>query len=584
MKKLLIYLLLFLTPVCLHAFAIQPLSTQTKKQKAMAIGEAILVERTDLQEYLKTCNDDGEARELVLTYLYIEQGLDNAEINTKDGRKFFLALEVTEDAVFKMALKTEAGTYTQHFLGADLESSVDIELGKVDFEDIRAKFSHNISLENIGIMTEVVKKMKPLMFPGMKLNLMLVNAPTKHTMAQLPRPFTKAAFEAAFKQFTVIGKLLVGLGFNDFVFKAFPKEWKEFLPTELNDLVTDEARKEFEDQIKDEVGFFVQASIVEEGQTDAELADTIFKGVTGQKIGEYTLVATKLKNGWITIYLKNKDGVQSSTYVVEILPGKNGSLSKLNMFFGTVSFSGKVLDLTQHGLGGEITQVISKYIPLGYVAEMDVMNEQTILILTQSKIKTMTDLTYIFKQTPIGKLLDRNGFGEFEYSFPVVVGASRHMQEPRRELPAVKISEANIKDFNERMNATQKINVIIKKTNQYVISPTPEETKRYYKYICSLANCKYIGIQEGIDEIEDMVLFNEPSGTTLALPISQFSYEAVLKKLGLPGLTLVVKKSVEVEVSNITKEIVLTKEDYIKILRREATHGFENVPSVLKAG
>jgi hypothetical protein len=54
-----------------------------------------------------------------------------------------------------------------------------------------------------------------------------------------------------------------------------------------------------------------------------------------------------------------------------------------------------------------------------------------------------------------------------------------------------------------------------------------------YDKIFSMFDCKYIGIQEGIDEIPDAVLFNLPSHTTLAIPVNKLSYNVIRKKLNL---------------------------------------------------
>ncbi len=112
---------------------------------------------------------------------------------------------------------------------------------------------------------------------------------------------------------------------------------------------------------------------------------------------------------------------------------------------------------------------------------------------------------------------------------------------------------------------------------------TKEEIDKYYDYITNIAGCKYIGIQPGFGDMEDMVLFNEPNNSTLAIPRSYFSYGAVIEKLGLPELPLIEDVN-DVEIRGISGELILNSEDYLKIIRKEANHGIRNIPAVLKAG
>lgn len=253
MKNLLSIIILMFTAINLYSFALPVLSSQSKKEKAMAIGKTILSERPDIQEFLKHTSGDSY-KERVLTFLYMENCLDNKKITLKDGRVFYLAVEVTEDCVLECALKTENGEYSNAFLGTDLEMSVDIELGKVDFEKIGS-----MDLKGQGIMTAIINEIKPIIFDGMTLNLMVVNKPTVKAMASIKEPFSEKLYKDFFCAYTVIGKMLSRLGFNEFIFKAFPREWKDFKYVELNELTTEETRNDFSEQIKDMKGFFVMA-------------------------------------------------------------------------------------------------------------------------------------------------------------------------------------------------------------------------------------------------------------------------------------------------------------------------------------
>jgi hypothetical protein len=117
------------------------------------------------------------------------------------------------------------------------------------------------------------------------------------------------------------------------------------------------------------------------------------------------------------------------------------------------------------------------------------------------------------------------------------------------------------------------------------VSCQTEKQKReiVYREVCKAEGAVYIGIQEGIppdefDEgIEDMVLFNAKSGTTLAVYVSEFSAESVRMKLILAEKPLL-KTITEIP----TGELILERKDYIKII--EMNKPRFNVVGLLRAG
>jgi len=52
-----------------------------------------------------------------------------------------------------------------------------------------------------------------------------------------------------------------------------------------------------------------------------------------------------------------------------------------------------------------------------------------------------------------------------------------------------------------------------------------------YIRICREQGCIYIGIQTGLMGLEDLVMFNEPGGSTLGIPVSEFSSISLARKL-----------------------------------------------------
>lgn len=54
-----------------------------------------------------------------------------------------------------------------------------------------------------------------------------------------------------------------------------------------------------------------------------------------------------------------------------------------------------------------------------------------------------------------------------------------------------------------------------------------------YAETCRRAGAQFIGIQEGVAEagLESLVMFNNPEGSTLAVPVSKFNHETVAERL-----------------------------------------------------
>ena len=72
---------------------------------------------------------------------------------------------------------------------------------------------------------------------------------------------------------------------------------------------------------------------------------------------------------------------------------------------------------------------------------------------------------------------------------------------------------------------------------------------------------KWVGIQHGLtEEIPPFVLFNSPSGTTLAIPVNEITAEKVHAKLLESEKQFKIKNSVRVPRATIVKLIELLQE------------------------
>lgn len=767
MKKLLLLLLscLLLSQQQLHSLALQPLSGQSEIKKRYAIAESAIYYRRDLKILI---SDWGVDRELLIKFGLSKQRLDEATLKAKDGRLFKLKTQITGDGVFETRLIDieNDNAVSDVVFGCDTEMAIDLELEEVQWED--ADFEN---MAKLGLGEQILKLFFQDWFE-FKGEQYVINVPSAHQIVDR-KPVNIIELYDEFEK-TPIGKLTKRCGVTKYVIKYIARDNIRVYKSEEAVVVTQENLSDF---IKwtttngtfildidyrkvlsyEEARFLAHRHLTKvhpellllepQDAEDNVAVVTVMLGINKRIIGEYEISCILLKNGWVNIFLI-KDGVRSSM-IAEILP------NKLNMWLNDVSFGPTRMDLTRHKLGGQLVEMISGYVPVGFVVDVAVLNEPTIDRLAVSKIQTLEDIDINFALTPIGKLFVRNGFGKFKYSFPVVVeydggikktvpleitaknakafpmfaqtikqlylravklgvveqriedidllpliqremegqivgkfklvteiaqdgglyiyltlngvkdeqaalvvlpdlstdielqsssfgdlrgqgigkklftlyGKALPVGTECRDLvvnePTVKmIHEANItcmKDLNRVFSLTPvgklhwaagyneydfyfydhtvgrevlvtEDNVVrlyknIKTRNNFELvskkTMTMKELESFYAYTAGLAGCKYIGIQHGVEDIEDTIMFNAPSHTTLSIPRSEFCYEAVLKKLGLP---LALKKTVDVEVTGVTGEIILRREDYLKIIRREATHGFENTHAVLKAG
>ena len=53
----------------------------------------------------------------------------------------------------------------------------------------------------------------------------------------------------------------------------------------------------------------------------------------------------------------------------------------------------------------------------------------------------------------------------------------------------------------------------------------------YASQICDAAGVPFMGIQHGYKDFESVVLFNEPNGSTLAVPLASLSTETIRTRL-----------------------------------------------------
>ena len=219
-------------------------------------------------------------------------------------------------------------------------------------------------------------------------------------------------------------------------------------------------------------------------------------------------------------------------------------------------------DLTHQGIGTAVIEKIRPYMPKECTLHLMVVNRPTREAIVRGKPTTLEELTGIFKSQVIGRWLDTLGFQEFIFKL---------------------LPEEWVNFKHEEL-----VDVVTDKTVPKFVQMTAEHRVFYvmarkvdYAGVCEQAGARYIGIQEGIDEIEDMVLFNAPNHTTLALEKSKFSYAEVLRKVQSAMAEFTLAGREDVEFGGPKGELELKDEDYVTIINAQKPHF--NATAVLTA-
>lgn len=370
---------------------------------------------------------------------------------------------------------------------------------------------------------------------------------------------------------TPIGKLFIRSGFGNFKYSVQTLvEYEGGIKKEILLPITSENAKAFPALIKCVYRFVVNAVKLQQTELpyeDIDLLPLIQNEMEGQVVDKFKLKTTISKDGGLYIYLVFENIVDDQAVLV-VLPDLSTDIELEESKFG---------DLRGQGIGKKLFTLMGKAIIVGTECKDLVVNTPTVDMIYNANITCMQDLHAIFNVTPVGKLHWAAGYNEYDFYF----------YDPMMEREVL-VTEDNVVRLYKNIKKRGNFELVSKKTM------TKEELVMYYDYVIYKAGGKYIGIQQGIADIEDMIMFNAPSGTTLAILRSKFCYEAVLDKLGKSILTGVndLKSDLQVfpnkdvnsiEIFPFKGDMILNKNDYLKIIRKHSDLGLGNILGVLKA-
>jgi len=218
--------------------------------------------------------------------------------------------------------------------------------------------------------------------------------------------------------------------------------------------------------------------------------------------------------------------------------------------------------LTHQGIGTAIIEKIRPYMPKECTLHLMVVNKPTREAIVRAKPTTMEELVNVFRGQVIGRWLDLLGFQEFIFKLL----PEEWVNFKHEELVDV-VNTGNLPRFIQQTAEHRVFYVMARKVD--------------YAGVCEQAGARYIGIQEGIDEIEDLILFNAPNNTTLALEKSKFSYGEVLRKVQSAMAEFTLAGREDVEFGGPKGELELKDEDYVTIINAQKPH--VNATAVLTA-
>jgi len=217
-------------------------------------------------------------------------------------------------------------------------------------------------------------------------------------------------------------------------------------------------------------------------------------------------------------------------------------------------------DLTNQGIGSAIVEKVKLYIPSYCKLTLMIVNKPTLRAFKLEYPKTVSELIEVFKSKVIGKWLAYLGFNEFIFKVLPAQWETFSSSEVKEV-----VTDNNLSAFLAQTDKNKGFFILTRKIN--------------YADICESAGAVYIGMQEGIEDIEDMVVFNAPSRTTIMIPKSEFNYTSIKNSIKESNKKFV---TYEDPGNSPTGEIVLEDQDYGKII-----YGMKPsfaVLDVLKAG
>jgi len=271
---------------------------------------------------------------------------------------------------------------------------------------------------------------------------------------------------------------------------------------------------------------------------DAEVAD---------KDGHvYKIFAEVTEDGVLQLSLKDEAaGTSQAIAGIDLVGSADIDLEKVDWDRGP-----RFQDLTHRGIGTAVVEKIRPYVPKECNLNLMVVNKPTRTAMVTAKPDTLAQLTALFKGQVIGRWLDMLGFNQFIFK---LLPAEWNEFDCREVTEAV--TDALVPMFIEQTAKYKGFFVLARKID--------------YAGECARAGAEFIGIQEGIDEIEDMVLFNAPNHTTLALEKSKFSSSAAFIKVSEAMAERTLVRKADMEFGGPRGELVLKDDDYLLIVKSQ---------------